>query len=494
MIIRRLFISAAIGLLSLSLTTAGWSQPAPAEGPVVKIRQGQVRGATTDDVSTFLGIPFAVPPVGALRWRPPQPAARWSGVREATRPGAQCALSEDCLFINVTKPADAKPGDRLAVMVWIYGGAFIGGSGVSGFGVNHDGTQFAKKGVILVTFNYRVGRAGWFAHPALTKEGPTGNYGLMDQIAALRWVQENITAFGGNPRNVTIFGESAGGISVGYLMLAQEARGLFHKAIAESSFARNTPSRLEVAEAYAVRAATVAGVVGSDAQAAAALRRLPLTAFPASGGTNDEARPFPILDGRLIRSGPAEGFAQGRQARVPLLIGGNSNEASYFRPQAAQLAAITDRREALFAAFNPDRNLSDVQVINDLVTAQQVTEGDRHLARLHARTGQPTYLYYFSYLPPAQRATSAGAAHLAEVPYVFGSLRNPAPSDMATSQAMNSAWAAFAKYGLPGSTAGPEWPRFDAAREASLEFANDGQHVREHHLKARLDYVEQGRP
>ena len=510
---RRIFAT-CLALGALALSTPTWSQqPAPgrgggggrgAAGPViptdpssvVSLRQGQVKGVAIPGVETFLGIPYAAPPVGDLRWRPTQAAKGWSGVRDASKPGSNCGgANEDCLYLNVTRPADARPGAKLPVMVWIHGGSFTGGSSTNGFGANHDGTEFAKKGVITVTINYRLGRAGWFAHPALAKEGRTGNYGLMDQIAALKWVRDNIASFGGNPGNVTIFGESAGAMSVGYLMLDPEARGLFHKAISESGFGRNIPTPLKVAQDYAVAAATKAGVTGDNAAAAAALRKLPLTAFPASTGLTDLSRPYPILDGHDIQWAVADGFAANKEAKVPFITGGNSNEASLFRPAAADLDKITERKEVLLAAYDPSRGGNKLQIINDLVTDQRVTEPDRNLARLHTKHGQPTWNYYFSYLPAATRQTALGAVHVAEIKYVFnGPGQNTDPQDWATAASMNAYWAAFAKYGDPGAAGGPAWPKYDPASESRIEFSHGGPAVRQKFAQSRLDYVEQSLP
>lgn len=496
---------AAAGLLTVS--TASWSQ-APSNAPpaapadakpsaVIKVKSGQLRGYQSGEVAVYQGIPYAAPPVGDLRWRAPKAAASWSGVRDASKPGAACFAAEDCLYLNVHKPVDAKPGAKLPVMVWIHGGSFTGGAGTNGFGANHDGAEFAKKGVITVTINYRLGRAGWFTHPALVKEGPSGNYGLMDQIAALKWVRDNISAFGGNPGNVTIFGESAGGISVHYLMLSDEARGLFHKAISESGFGRNQPTPLNVALGYGVKAAEANGIKGDGPDAAAALRKLPIigreTPFPAATGLSDTTRPYPIIDGRYIKDPIADGYAKGRQAKVPLITGGNSNEASLFRPTVAQFDEITDRREQMLALFDPKKTGNKLQIINDLVTAQRVTEPDRNLARQHVKLGAPVWTYYFSYVTPAQRPTSLGAVHVAEIKYVFnGPGQNTIPEDWSTAQSMNAYWAAFAKYGDPSAAGGPLWARFEPKTEAFMEFGNDGSHLREQFQKAKLDYVEQG--
>ena len=214
--VRRNFTAAALALGALAVPFAALAQDA---GPTAKIKQGALHGATVEGVEEFWGIPYAAPPLGDLRWKPPVAAAGWSGERDATKAGPSCqpnrdgSLTEDCLFANVTRPAGAKPGQKLPVLVWIHGGGFTIGSATGAFGAETDGIQFAKDGVITVSVSYRLGRAGWFAHPALCKEGPCGNYGLMDQIAALKWVQANVASFGGDPKNVTIAGESAGGIS-----------------------------------------------------------------------------------------------------------------------------------------------------------------------------------------------------------------------------------------------------------------------------------------
>ena len=490
---RRAFTAVSISLGLLATLAAG-----AAQAQVAEIRQGVVHGASVEGVETFLGIPYAAPPVGDLRWRPPAPAAAWAGERDATKAGASCqpardgAAIEDCLFVNVTRPAGAKPGAKLPVLVWIHGGGFTIGTSVAAFGAETDGIQFAKDGVVTVSLNYRLGRAGWFAHPALSKEGPTGNYGLMDQIAALKWVQANIAGFGGDPKNVTIAGESAGGISVLYLMLAPDARGLFQKAIGQSSFGRMEPTPLKAAEASGADAAVKAGISGDDAAAAAALRKVPLSAMPYTGPFTSRAGP--ILDGRYVRSGIAQGFAGGKQAKIPLLIGGNSNEASLFRPQVAQLDAIpAARKDAAMTAFDPAGKGNRLQIVNDMATRLYITEPDRNISRIQSRAGAPTYLYYFSYVTPAKRGSSFGAVHTAEIPYAFAGPRQKlAPEDRPLAIAVNAYWAAFIKSGNPGSAGGPAWPKFTAASETSMEFGADGAKIHEHNLAKQLDWTEEG--
>jgi len=498
--IRRLFAASAAALSLTALPVAALAQ-APADAfasdqtQVVKIKQGALKGTVKDGVAYTLGVPYAAPPVGDLRWKPPAAAPTWTGERDATKAGARCQDVEDCLTVNVVRPAGAKAGQKLPVMVWIHGGAYVVGTSMGAFGGDTEGTNFAKQGIVHVSLNYRLGRAGWFAHPALTKEGPTGNYGMMDQIAALKWVQANIAQFGGDPKNVTIYGESAGGISTLYLMLAPQAQGLFQKAIGESSFARHEPTPLKTAEAAGLKAAMDAGVTGDDAAAAAALRKLPLSAMPYTGGV--VGRAGPILDGTYITGGLAQGFAAGREAKVPLMIGGNSNEASLVRPQAAQLDAIPEpRKAALLKAFDPQNTGDKARIINDVTTVQLITEPDRNAARLHAKAGAPTYLYYFSRVAPAAKARKPyGAGHTDEIRYVFGAPTAPAAfdaDDKALSTAMTTYWANFAKTGNPGAANGVTWPKFDAAKEAQVEFGDDGVKVREHFLKEWRDAVEAG--
>ena len=485
-------LAAAFGALALAIAAAPAQAQAPAGAfasdvtQVVKVKQGALKGPVKDGVAYHLGIPYAAPPIGDLRWRPPAAAPNWSGERDASTAGASCVAQEDCLTLNVVRPAGAKAGDKLPVMVWIHGGAYLIGTSMGAFGGDTEGTNFARNGIVHVSLNYRLGRAGWFAHPALTKEGPTGNYGMMDQIAALKWVQANIAAFGGDPKNVTIYGESAGGLSVLYLMLSPEAKGLFTKVIGQSSFARHNPEPLAQAEAKGLTAARGAGIEGEDAAAAAALRKLPLTALHYSGGF--VGRAGPILDGRYISSGIAQGFAAGRQAKVPLMIGGNSNEASLFRPQPAQLDALpAPARAAVTKAFDPDGKGDAAQIVNDWQTAVFITEPDRYLARVHSAGGQPTWLYYFSYVPPSQAAKKPyGAAHTDEIRFVFGAPKASfAPEDAPLSEAMNGFWTAFAKTGNPGAA----WPKFQPG-ETLAEFGADGVKVRREHMKDRLDVVE----
>jgi para-nitrobenzyl esterase len=481
----------------------------------VHTRQGEVGGVTAGKVESFKGIPFAAPPIGEARWRPPGPGPSWTGVKAADAFGPICMqgrrgpaappMSEDCLTLNVWRPAGAKAGDKLPVMVWIYGGAFVQGAASTPF---YDGTHFAEQGVVLVSFNYRVGRFGFFAHPALdagpeTKGGPFANYGLMDQIAALKWVRANIAAFGGDPRNVTMFGESAGAISVNYLMGSPAAHGLFDKAISESGFGRSVPRALKAAEGFGQSFAESNGVKGDDAAAAAALRALPASAINVqASGLSDPSNPNPILDGKILTQGIDQAFAKGEEAHVPYLEGGNSYEASLF-PRIADVPGPVIAR-----AGDPEKVVAlyggqpAPEVAREVLTDVLITEPDRELAREMAKQHLPAFVYHFSYVPAAVRATSFGAAHGSEVTYVFGTLPQVAlsyggrdipaatPDDQKISDAMHAYWVAFAKTGDPGSAGGPAWPRYTVAGDELLEFGADGVNVRKGFAKDRLDQIE----
>ncbi|MBX3482059.1 carboxylesterase family protein [Phenylobacterium sp.] len=478
---------------ALAQAPGGYQPPAaaPAGAPAtLTIGQGVLKGSRAEGVDYFYAIPFAPAPVGDLRWRPPGAAPAWTGERDATEAPPSCQSNEDCLYLNVVRPAGAKRGARLPVIVWIHGSAFRVGQAIGAFGADTEGTEFAKKGVIVVGVNHRLGRAGWFAHPALTKEpGLTANYGNMDQIAALKWVQANIAAFGGDPRNVTAVGESAGAMGILNMMISPEAKGLFQRAVVESGFARTTPTPLADAEATGVKLAEAAGVTGDGPEAAAALRKLPLSALGGAGRIGAPGGPFPVMDGRLYAETVIQGFTAGHEAKIPLIIGGNSHEASLVRPTAAMLAAQpAERQAALMTVFGDDKG----KAINDFVTVQSITEPDRAIARLHARNGAPMWLYYFSYVPAAEAARKPyGAAHVDEVRFVFGQPRASfAGEDLPLSDAMNRYWANFARTGRPGAVGGVAWPKFDLAREAQIEFGAEGPKVREHLLKDWRDFVE----
>lgn len=467
---------------------------APAGKPqTLQIPQGTLRGVVADGVGWFLGIPYAPPPVGELRWRPPGAPPKWTGVRDASKAGPVCPAQEDCLYLNVLRPAAAHAGQKLPVMVWIHGGAFLGGTSMGGYGGDTDGHEFARKGIVAVSMNYRLGFAGYFSHPALDHEGhPHSNYGAMDQIAALKWVRANIASFGGDPDNVTIYGESAGGFGVLLLMVSPPAQGLFNKVIAESSFARAQAVPLATAEANGLKQAEQAGVKGTGPAAAAALRALPMSAFPIIRTRPGGFRPYPVRDGEIFPTQVMPGFEAGVEAKVPLIIGGNSDEASLFHPPASLLDAMpAAKRDAILEVFDPGGTKSKEQVINDFLTVQSVIEPDRAIARLHTRNGSPTWTYYFSDVPDGLKGIRLyGAAHTEELPFVFISPTQLfGPKDLALAKEMNAYWARFARTGDPDSAGGVPWPKW-SSDEGQIEFTPEGAKVRHHFLKAERDLAE----
>ena len=502
----RVVVTLAIAATAVALARGQQMKPA-AEQPIVSVEGGQLRGVAKDAVASFRGIPYAAPPVGNLRWRAPQAPAKWQGIRGAENFGNDCVQhraydlpqSEDCLFLNVWAPASA-PGNgaRLPVMFWIYGGGLSYGSAAWPW---YDGTAFARQGVVLVSVNYRLARFGFFAHPALSAEdrnAVVGNYGFLDQIAALQWVQRNIAAFGGNPSDVTIFGESAGGRSVNALLVSPLSSGLFQKAIIESGAGRtgmrhireNRPAIGASAESMGVEFAKSAGLSNATADA---LRALPADVVRGPVGATPPAFSNAMIDGRLIVEDFADTYKKGAQHQVPLLIGANSAEFGtgaapdpdvFFR----SLGAIKDKALALYDGYGThDQRYVAMEITSDM----GMVNGTRFVAQLIARAGKPVHLYHFGYVSQGARTTMPGARHASELVYVFDTpgsrtTRTQPPTavaeaDRKVAKQMNAYWVNFAKAADPNGAGLPHWSAYDRTTDNVLEFTmNDGPIERQH--------------
>jgi para-nitrobenzyl esterase len=490
----------------------------------VKVDTGRLKGSTQNGVVSFKGIPFAAPPVGDLRWRAPQPAAPWKGIRPAIAFGADCmqrpfpadaaplgvAPAEDCLYMNVWVPA-VKPAKRLPVMVWFCGGGFVNGGSSPAV---YDGSQFARRGVVFVSFNYRLGRFGFFAHPALSKENPSephGNYAYMDQIATLKWVKRNITAFGGDPKNVTIFGESAGGGSVLTMMTSPLAQGLFHKAIIESGGGRGSlmgpryidraaPSGTPSSESVGLAFAKKAGVTGEGPEALAALRKLPAEAVVDGLNMSTMMTPTyagPVIDGKLVLEAPDAAYAGGRGAKVPLIIGANSMDIGFnmARTMDDLLAPFGEDRDNARTVYDPS-NTGNVRDAGTMIASDRMmVEPARFLARTLAALGQPAYQYRFSYVAESMRKQWKGAPHATEIPFVFDTVdarygKDLNSADKATAAAANAYWVNFARTGNPNGPGLPQWPAMEAKGDAVPDFSLKGPVGGVDSWKARLDLIE----
>ena len=506
------WVALALVLVAVpGLVACGGGTQAREGAGVVRVSGGLLAGVEEDGVRAYLGVPYAAPPVGDLRWRPPQPVRPWSGVRVCDTFGPACPqpadggflsvgrTAEDCLYLNVWAPAAAGAGRRgLPVMVWIHGGGFSTGAGSLPV---YDGARLARHGVVVVTINYRLGPLGFFAHPALRAEaggGAWANYGLLDQMAALRWVRENIAVFGGDPHNVTVFGESAGGMSICDLMVSPSARGLFARGIVESApFDARGPGMeaarpLPSAERLARRLSRLLGCAGA-ADELAALRAAPAWRLLRAADRVAPREPGgigfgPVVDGRVLPDHPARLFAVGRVHDVDLLVGANADEASLF------LAGVRDwdarrvgrlvrrllgpRADEVLPRFPAREYGGHRGALGAAVTAVAFLAPARFAAASVARAGGRAYLYHFARRPPA--AGALGAFHGLEIPYVFG---NPVLTldvrrgvDGRLSAAMMRYWVSFARTGDPNAATGPgptlpRWPRYDPSRDRCLLLA-----------------------
>jgi para-nitrobenzyl esterase len=448
----------------------------------VKVEQGQLTGTSTSspDVRVYKGIPYAAPPVGDLRWAPPKPPAPWKGVSAATAFGNACPqtpypessvyflppepMSEDCLYLNVWTAAKS-PSEKRPVMVWIHGGALTRGSGAV---PTYDGTNFARRGVVLVTINYRLGILGYFAHPELSHQS---NFGVLDQIAALQWVRKNIAAFGGDPSRVTIFGESAGSWSVNLLVASPLARGLFHRAIGESGAQFSPMRKLPEAEHAGAQLAESLAVL--RAKSAGELLKLPWASNP-------------VVDGSTFPQDVYATFAQGKQNDVPLLAGSNSDETTSLSPwpATANAAAFIAQARRAFgdsadeflkvypAATDAEAEAGHYASFRDQIFTWQM----RTWVRMQARTGKSkAYLYQFTRIPPGPASARLRAFHASEIAYVFGNLEPPRPweaADRELSSQMLSYWVNFATHGDPNGKGLPAWPAYDESTDRNIVFGD----------------------
>jgi para-nitrobenzyl esterase len=467
-------------------------------GPTVATGSGSIRGrATADGGAAFRGIPFAQPPLGDLRWREPQPVVSWPGVRDAGEPGPPCAQNssgwnekesiasrEDCLYLDVRTPA-WPPTTRKPVMVWIHGGANTGGAGASD--PLYEGSRLVSRGVVLVVVEYRLGVFGFLAHPDLTRESPhhaSGNYALLDQVAALRWVHENIATFGGDPNSVTLFGQSAGASNLSALMTSPLARGLFHRAIAESGAAGRPPSLAQAEEAGTRLAAKLSAPSGD---ALSFLRGLSTAALLAAapGGAS------PNVDGWLLPASPAASFAAGTQHAIPYIVGSNAIEMSGQRTPDELRSAITARYDrlapralALYGLAEPgaaDRTDPLYGSPNDQWTTDTgIRCPGVQLALQHSAVSPATWMYEFGRAIPPKPTV----VHSSELPYVFGNLYATGSQagqytdvDRQLSDTIQIYWTNFAKTGDPNGPGLPAWPKFDSSSRGYVEFGANGQTV-----------------
>ncbi|MEI9852404.1 MAG: carboxylesterase family protein [Sphingomonas sp.] len=474
----------------IALTCLALASPAVAADPVVTAPAGAVRGQAQGELRVFKGIPYALPPVQARRWRPPAPMPRWQGVRDATAFGPACVqpqsrlasiysgdplpVSEDCLTLNIWAPANARGAP---VFFWVHGGALATGSSREAM---YDGARLAGRGVIVVSINYRLGVLGWLAHPGLSSESPqriSGNYGLLDQVAALKWVHDNITAFGGDPANVTLAGESAGGLSAMYLLTAPLARGLFHKAVVESGYMISMPELKK--SVFGMPSGEAAGQMLAGALQAPDIATLRgMDAQTLTNGAAALFAPWGLVDGVVLTQQMVTAFDEGKQAPVPILAGFNQGEIrslTVLAPKAPATAeeyekGIRERYGDLADAFLRLYPAADYKE-SILATTRDGLYGwtAERLARKQTAIGQPGYLYLFDHGYPAADDAGLHAFHASELPFVFGRFdgvgpRWPkipdTPAQRALSNAMIDYWTSFARTGTPVAANAPAWPAF----------------------------------
>ncbi len=509
-----------IAALALLGTTAAQAQ-------TVQTESGAVRGSTDEGIIAYKGIPFAAPPVGDLRWRAPQPAKPWKGVRDATQYGHDCAQlpfpsdaaplgtapSEDCLVMNIWRPANAG-AKKLPVLFWIYGGGYVNGGSSPDV---YSGAPLAKQGIMVVSFNYRLGRLGFFAHPALTAEQPgkAGNYGLMDQRAALKWVKRNIAKFGGDPAAVTIIGESAGGGSVTTLMNQPAAKGLFRGAINMSGGGRDngplgTPRLLSKdqpnvpsAESVGLAFAKKVGVEGTDAASLKALRAMPadkiIDGFNlASLFTGGAGGPTgPVIDGVTVFATNQQVLARNGQNKVPVMIGATSADIGFLpaRSKDEVFARFGDKADVARREFDPDNSLPLQALIFKVGGTMGMIEPARFVASRYAAAGQTAWHYRFGYVAESIRTPGVGAQHASDIPFFFNTVSAKygaklTQADAKAAEQISAYIANFTKSGNPNGAGMPVWDKYGATQPV-MDFTSDRGPVSGNDpWKVRLDLAE----
>jgi para-nitrobenzyl esterase len=485
-----------IAILMLVCAVGVGQEACAAPRELVRIDSGRLQGASADDIVSYKGIPFAAPPVGSLRWRAPQAVTPWRGARAATQFANACLqppprtssaqslgapVSEDCLYLNIWRRAKVR--GHLPVMVWIHGGSLVTGAASV---ATTDGTALARRGVVLVAINYRIGYPGFFGHPALTREAADGgriaNYGLMDQVAALQWVQRNIRAFGGDPSRVTIFGQSAGAFSVAALLVSPMARRLFHRAIVQSGYYRGSYPRITERAPDGRNSAEEDGIaalqaIGVDAPDVATLRSVTtqqLLSLPLHGVSGA----IPAIDGKYVVEDLWTSLRNGRMAAVPLMVGATAQETPALPPEtrakfrAVMSKFISTADEVRLQPVYGGQDGLDLSLSSDFTFAAMM----RSLAVIHLANKQPAYRYRFATLPDEAALTLKGLPHSGELPYVFGTLDTARwkmqARDRAVAEAAMDYWVEFARSGHPAPQGRPAWP--SAEGEQIMLFDNDG--------------------
>jgi para-nitrobenzyl esterase len=515
-------------LLTFALSVCAHAASRIAHEPVT-IESGRVEGAVSDRVLSFKGIPYAAPVVGDRRWRAPQPALHWDGVRNAAHFGHDCMQlpepsdaaplgthpAEDCLVLNVWRPALHQPKEKLPVLVWIHGGGYVNGGSSAPV---YDGSAFARDGVVFVSFNYRLGRFGVFAHPALlaAQEGAVGDFAYMDQIAALQWIARNIAAFSGDAHEVTVMGEAAGGDSVIHLITSPEAKGLFRRAIVMSGGGRrhlvggvpltggtaDQPAADQIGENFAHSV----GIAGTSPDVLKALRALPAERI--RGNLNMSAllkltKPLTavkgvIVDGRFVPGEPGERLERGEANLVPVMIGTTTQDLPLTFPPSREdpLAVFGEHAAEARRAHDPRSALPPFEIHLAIGADMTMHEPARFVAKQLTRAQQPVWLYRFGYVAESQRSKLAAAPHASEIPFFFDTIavkygKAESERDREAARIAHGYVVNFVKRGDPNGAGLASWPVFDPARPQLLQFTErHGAVYGDDPWKARLDLVE----